>query len=99
MIPARMPAAPTSATKSARTDVWYETVASHEDRTMSEGIAVALISGGSSVLIAVTALILNYRGFASIDARMNLMQSDMKDLNKTMTAIEIDVALLKDKVH
>jgi hypothetical protein len=66
---------------------------------MSEGIAVALISGGSSVLIAVTALILNYRGFASIDARMNLMQSDMKDLNKTMTAIEIDVALLKDKVH
>ncbi len=26
-----------------------------------------------------------------------MMQSDMKDLNKTMTALEIDFALLKDK--
>lgn len=72
---------------------------------MSDSIVVALISAGGSVLIAVTALVLNYRGFsaidsrfASMDARLNLMQSDMKDLNKTMTAIEIDVALLKDKV-
>jgi hypothetical protein len=60
-------------------------------------VLVALISAGGSVLVAVTALLLNYRGFASLDARMNLMQSDMKDLNKTMTAIEVDVALLKDR--
>jgi hypothetical protein len=33
-----------------------------------------------------------------VDARFNAMQADMKDLNKTMTALEIDVALLKDKV-
>jgi hypothetical protein len=75
---------------------------------MTDSISVALISSGASVLVAITALILNYRGFASIDARLlalegrvdarlNLMQSDMKDLNKTMTALEIDVALLKDK--
>lgn len=72
------------------------------------------------MLVAITALILNYRGFASLDARLtslesrvdgrftslearfdarlNSMQADMKDLNKTMTALEIDVALLKDKV-
>jgi hypothetical protein len=68
-----------------------------EGGEVTDTILVALISAGSSVLIAITALVLNYRGFASIDARMNLMQSDMKDLNKTMTAIEIDVALLKDK--
>jgi hypothetical protein len=36
-------------------------------------------------------------GFRGFDARLNLMQADMKDLNKTMTALEIDVALLKDK--
>jgi len=35
---------------------------------------------------------------ARVDARLNAMQADMKDLNKTMTALEIDVALLKDKV-
>ena len=72
------------------------------------------------MLVAITALILNYRGFASLDARLtslesrvdgrftslearfdarfNSMQADMKDLNKTMTALEIGVALLKDKV-
>ena len=67
------------------------------------------------MLIAITALLLNYRGFASIggrfgplearmpafesrvDARLNLLQADTKDLNKTMTALEIGVALLKDK--
>ncbi len=76
---------------------------------MDNTVIVALIGSGGSVLVAITALVLNYRGFASIDARMlsletrvdarfNLMQSDMKDLNKTMTALEIDVALLKDKV-
>jgi hypothetical protein len=33
-----------------------------------------------------------------VDGRFNSMQSDMRDLNKAMTALEIDVALLKDKV-
>ena len=71
------------------------------------------------MLIAVTALLLNYRGFAAIDGRfssidarfssidarfssierrLDMMQIDMKDLNKTMTALEIDVALVKDKL-
>ena len=58
-------------------------------------VIVALISSSGSVLVAITALILNYRGFAPIDARLNLLQSDMKDLNKSMTALEIDVALLR----
>ena len=64
---------------------------------MSETVTVALITAGGSVLVAVTALILNYRGFQSIDGRLNLMQTDMKDLNKAMTALEVDVALLKDR--
>jgi len=76
---------------------------------MDNTVIVALIGSSGSVLVAITALILNYRGFASLDARMtslesrvdgrfNSMQADMKDLNKTMTALEIDVALVKDKV-
>jgi hypothetical protein len=32
-----------------------------------------------------------------LDHRLDMMQGDMKDLNKSMTALEIDVALLKDK--
>lgn len=64
---------------------------------MDNTVVVALISAGGSVLVAITALLLNYRGFASIDGRLNLMQSDLKDLNKAMTALEVDVALLKDR--
>lgn len=71
---------------------------------MDINVVVALISCGASVLVAITALVLNYRGFASIDGRfasverrLDMMQGDMKDLNKTMTALEIDVALLKDR--
>jgi hypothetical protein len=70
---------------------------------------VALISSGGSALVAMTALVLNYRGFASIDgrfnslearmtsfesrvdARLNLVQTDMKDLYRAMTALESDV--------
>lgn len=82
---------------------------------MDNNVLIALIGAGSSGLVAITALILNHRGFesinarigsleatvntrfASVDNRLNMMQGDMKDLNKAMTALEIDVALLKDK--
>jgi hypothetical protein len=111
---------------------------------MDNNVLIALIGAGSSGLVAITALILNYRGFASIDARfgsldarflsldarfgsldgrfgslearmagfetrmagfetrvdnrLNMMQTDMRDLNKAMAALEVDVALVKDKV-
>jgi hypothetical protein len=64
---------------------------------MDNAVIVALISSGGPVLIGIAALLLNYRGFVSLDHRLDLMQADMKDLNKAMTALEIDVALLKDK--
>ena len=33
--------------------------------------------------------------FASVEHRLDMLQTGMKDLNKTMTALEIDVAILK----
>jgi len=83
---------------------------------MDNNVLIALIGAGSSGLVAITALLLNYRGFSSIDARfasldgriaaietrfdrrLDSMQQDMKDLNRSMAALEIDVALVKDKV-
>lgn len=66
---------------------------------------VADIVALSPALVAIIALLLNYRGFASIDSRfsaienrLNLMQQDLKDLYKTMAALEVDVALVKDKL-
>jgi polyhydroxyalkanoate synthesis regulator phasin len=38
------------------------------------------------------------RRFEAMDRRYEAMQADMKDLNKAMSALEMDVAKLKDKV-
>ncbi len=54
---------------------------------MDNTVIVALIGSGGSVLIAITALLLNYRGFVSIDHRLDLMRADMKDLNKSMLTL------------
>ncbi|HTA41514.1 MAG TPA: hypothetical protein VK789_03650 [Bryobacteraceae bacterium] len=55
--------------------------------------------------VAITTLLLNYRrfvsidgGFASVKHRLDSLQADMKDLNKAMTALEIDVGLVKDEI-
>ena len=53
---------------------------------MDHSVIVALSSAGGSVLVAITALVVNHRGFALLDARLNVMQSDLK-------------ALLQDKVR
>lgn len=68
---------------------------------MSPEIIVAAISTSGAVVTAVVALVLNSKGFTSLenrvtglenrlDARLNLMQS-------TMSSLQTDVALLKDK--
>ena len=44
---------------------------------MSDTVIVALISAGSSALVAVVALILNYRGFAAIDARFAALEASI----------------------
>jgi hypothetical protein len=53
---------------------------------MTETVIVALISAGSSVLVAVTALVLNYRGFASMDARFASMDARFASLEASMNS-------------
>ncbi len=47
-------------------------------------------------IVANTALFVHLS--STMNTRFESIHADMKDLNKTMTALEIDVALLKDKV-
>jgi hypothetical protein len=42
---------------------------------MDNNVLIALIGSGSSGLVAITALLLNYRGFASIDSRFTSLES------------------------
>ena len=77
---------------------------------MSETVIVALISAGAAVLTSVTALLLNYRGFASIDSRLAAiegrmngfdqrlvaMQGDLKEFYKELARHDTEIARLKD---
>jgi hypothetical protein len=67
---------------------------------MSETVIVALITTGGSVLVAITALLLNYRGFASIDSRLLAMDQRIHDLtgavnelDKRLTRVEIKLGI------
>ena len=43
---------------------------------MSDTVTVALISTSGTFLVAVTALLLNYRGFVSLERRMERTEDD-----------------------
>ena len=71
---------------------------------MNANVLIAAISAGGSIVIAVTALVLSYRGFASIDGRfvsierrLDMMQQDLKEFYKTLAQHDADIALLKNK--
>jgi len=66
---------------------------------MSDTVAVALISAGASVLVSITALVLNYRGFASIDARFASLEVS---INARFAAVESRFASIErrlDSMH
>jgi hypothetical protein len=71
---------------------------------MSDTIIVALISAGASALVAVTALLLNYRGFSSIDGRfisverrLDIIQNDLKEFFKAQADHDKRISKLEDK--
>ncbi len=59
---------------------------------MSDTVIVALISASGSALVAVTALVLNYRGFASIDARFASLEASV---NSRFASIERRLDLIQ----
>jgi len=68
-----------------------------ESEAMDNTIAVALISSGGSVIIAATALILNYRLFNSIERRIEVIESDLKTFFRTFAEHDKRISRLEDK--
>lgn len=69
---------------------------------------IAAITAGGSIVIAVTALLLNYRGFADLRSEMNarfggverrleVIEGDLKEFFKALTRHDTDLARLKGK--
>jgi len=63
---------------------------------MTETVIVALISAGSSALVAITALVLNYRGFAAIDSRFAALENSV---NGRFASIENRITSLENRVE
>jgi hypothetical protein len=65
---------------------------------MTDTVTVALISSGATMLVSITALLLNYRGFVSLERRIERVEQGMKEFFKLMSILSADVARLKDHV-
>ena len=65
---------------------------------MDNAVVVALISAGWSALVAITALILNYRGFASIDARFGSIDTRFGAMDGRFAALERRLTSFDEKV-
>ena len=58
---------------------------------------VAVVSSGGTFLTALSALLLVYRGFNSLERRLELIESDLKQFFKDLTRHESDITTLKDR--
>lgn len=66
---------------------------------MHDTVIVALISAGASALVAITALVLNYRGFASIDSRFASLDSRFASLDSRFASIERRLDLIQSDIQ
>jgi hypothetical protein len=71
---------------------------------MNPNVLIAAIAAGGSIVIAVTALLLNYRAFnsiggkfASIERRLELIEADLKEFFKMLARHDTDISRLKGK--
>lgn len=64
---------------------------------MSDTIAVAAISAAGSVAVAVTALILNFRLFNSLERRIEVIEADLKQFFKDLAEHDKRISKLEDR--
>jgi hypothetical protein len=53
---------------------------------MSDNVVIAIIGGGSPFLTALSSLLLVYRGFSSIERRLEVIEGDLKTFFKRLDA-------------
>jgi hypothetical protein len=64
---------------------------------MSDTVTVALVSASGSVVIGITALLLNFRLFGSLEKRMEVIEGDLKQFFRTLAEHDKRVSKLEDK--
>jgi len=64
---------------------------------MTDTVTVALITASGSVAVAITALVLNFRLFNSLERRIEVIEHDLKDFFRTMAEHDKRLSKLEDK--
>jgi biopolymer transport protein ExbB/TolQ len=64
---------------------------------LTDTIAVALVSAGGSVAVAITALLLNFRLFNSLERRIEVIETDLKTFFRMHAEFEKRISKLEDK--
>jgi hypothetical protein len=65
---------------------------------MDANILAAIISAAGSAAVAITALILNHRGFAAVDSRFSTIENRISDLGNRQTAIENRMTAMENRL-
>ncbi len=65
---------------------------------MSDTVIVALISAGGSVVVAITALVLNFRLFNSLERRIEIIEADLKQFFRDTASIDKRVSQLEKPI-
>jgi len=63
---------------------------------MTDTISVALISAGGSVAVAVTAPVLNFRLFNSLEHRIEVIETDLKQFFRDLAEHDKRISRLED---
>jgi hypothetical protein len=55
-----------------------------------------IVVASGAIIVPVTALLLNYRGFASLERRLEIIEKDLKDFYKSLAEHDKEIARIKD---
>jgi len=64
---------------------------------MDNTLAVAVVSASGSVVVAVTALLLNFKLFNSLERRIEVIEADLKAFFRGHSDLERRIGKLEDK--
>ncbi len=65
---------------------------------MSDNGLIAIIGGSSTFLTALASLLLVYRGFSSIERRLEIIEGDLKQFYKDLTRHENEISSIKERL-
>jgi len=65
---------------------------------MSENALIAIVGGSGTLLVALASLLLVYRGFNSIERRMEVIEGDIKQFFRDTARNEAEFGILKERI-